>query len=177
MRLRTVFLLFPWLWLLMTAFTRMSGHPWTSNLWTVKRLAQTVTDFQKEQNRLPESLAELRGYGESMGERPDIYDNYGHQLFYQPLTEAFFLVKSFGRDEAENTILTSKDDAFSNVPYPPRGIRQILPTDSRMSIFQGAALDGLQAPRTNLFATLQKAARPKPSRQAVFHGLRARCSR
>ena len=155
MRLRTLFLLIPWLWILTTGFTQLTGHPWTSNNATVRLVGNSIIRFQKEQNRLPESLAELRDYFTALGKRTDIYDNYGNRLFYQALTETSFFVKSFGRDGAENTVLVSKDEAFShNIPIPPRGVRLTLAKESRLNFYQGAALDGLQAPRGNLYASL-----------------------
>lgn len=156
MRLRTLFLVLPWLWFLVTAFTHFTGHPWTSNSSTVRRLGNWIVKFQKDQNRLPESLAELRAYANLQGDPPDIYDNYGNRLYYQPITETGFYVKSFGRDGAENTVLISRDESFSyNIPIPPRGVKLTPSRESRMNFYQAPALDGLQAPKGTYFASLQ----------------------
>lgn len=155
MRLRTLFLLFPWLWFFATGFTQISGHPWTTNNGTVRRAGNAIVRFQKDQNRLPENLAELRAYGFAQNDKPDIYDNYGDRLFYQPLSENSFIVKSFGRDAAENTILISKDESFShNVLIPPRGVKVSLSKESRLNFFQATALDGAEAPKGRLYASL-----------------------
>ena len=155
MRLRTLLLLMPWLWFLTTAFTNITGHPWTSNSASVHFLGHSILHFQKDQNRLPESLAELRAYGKLQGNRPELYDNFGNRFFYQTLTETAFIVKSFGRDGAENTLLLSPDETFTHkIPIPPRGVQVALAQDSRMNFYQGLALDGLKAPSGPLFATL-----------------------
>ncbi|MES2745861.1 MAG: hypothetical protein V4655_10570 [Bdellovibrionota bacterium] len=156
MRLRTLFLLFPLLWLFVTGFTQISGHPWTSNSAIVRHVGQSIVTFLKDQNRLPDTLAELRSYSQSIGDQLDLFDNYGNRLFYQPMTETSFFVKSFGRDGAENTVLISKDEAFNHgIASPPRGVRQTLSKESRLHFFQGPVLDGLQAPRGDLYASLQ----------------------
>lgn len=155
MRLRTLFLLFPWLWLFATGITEITGHPWTTNIGTVRRAGSQIIRFQKDQNRLPENLSELRAFGYAQNDKPDIYDNYGSRLFYQPLSEKSFVIKSFGRDRTENTILISKDESFShNVLAPPRGLKVNLSKESRLNFFQATALDGSEAPKGELFASL-----------------------
>ncbi len=156
MRLRTLVLLFPWLWLFVTLVTRYTGHPWTSNQSNVKRVGLAISDFQKDQNRLPETLSELREYVLTQGEEIDLFDNFGQKLFYLPLTETIFFVKSFGRDGAENTVLISKDETFSSgINFPPKGIKLDLPTDSRLNFYQGLALDGLESPKGEWIASLK----------------------
>ncbi len=156
MRARSLLLTIPTIWIVSTLFTKLSGHPWTSNGEAVTRVGEWIVRFQKDQNRLPESLAEVRLYAYSFGEKPDIHDSYGERFFYQPLTEVAFLVKSFGRDATENTVLRSHDESYSHgLAIPPQSVKGLTPNDSRLNFYQSSFLEGLQSPRGPLVASLQ----------------------
>ncbi|RYZ51454.1 MAG: hypothetical protein EOP07_21260, partial [Proteobacteria bacterium] len=133
MRARSLLIIIPLIWLLSSAFTQWTGHPWSSNSVTVSRLGKWIERFQKDQNRLPENLAELRTYAYSFGETPELHDSYGERLFYLPLTEEAFVVKSFGRDATENTVLRSRDEAYSHgLIVPPANVKGRIPDESRL---------------------------------------------
>ncbi|MBC7661498.1 MAG: hypothetical protein H7249_17515 [Chitinophagaceae bacterium] len=156
MRARSLLLILPLLWIVLTAFTAWSGHPWSSNHATLNRTGDWVTRFQKAQGRLPETLAEVRTYAYSHGQRPDLHDSYGHALFYQPLTEEAFVLKSFGRDAMENTVLISRDESYGKgIAYPASSLRGETMNESVLNFYQSSFLEGVESSRGSLVASLK----------------------
>ncbi len=155
MRLRYLPILVPLIWILATALTLFTGHPWTGNRKTLDHVGQWIERFHKDQVRLPLTLAELRTYAYSYGERLDIYDNFGERLAYVPLDEEAFYVKSFGRDKAENTVLRTHDESYSRgFKQPPEGLKTDNPDDSRLNIYQSMGLEGSASPEGPLYASI-----------------------
>lgn len=168
MRARSLLIIIPLIWLLSSAFTQWTGHPWSSNSVTVSRLGKWIERFQKDQNRLPENLAELRTYAYSFGETPELHDSYGERLFYLPLTEEAFVVKSFGRDATENTVLRSRDEAYSHgLIVPPANVKGRIPDESRLHFYQSAFLEGENSPRGPLVASIRTRFRSDAKRLLV----------
>lgn len=156
MRARSLLLIIPAIWITSTAFTETTGHPWSSDRVTVRRLGTWVERFQKDQNRLPENLAEVRAYAFTFGAKLDLYDSFGDRLDYQPLTEEAFLVKSFGSDRTENTVLRTHDETYSHgLTIPPLGVKSLTPKESRLNFFQSSFLEGQRSPRGPLVASIR----------------------
>lgn len=156
MRAISLLLIIPAIWISVTTFTEVSGHPWSSNSVTVHRLGAWIERFQKDQNRLPENLAEVRAYAYTFGSVPELYDSYGARLSYQPLTEDAFIVKSFGRDTTENTVFQAHDESYSHgLISPPLGVKGIILNESRLNFFQSSFLEGQISPRGPLVASIR----------------------
>lgn len=149
-------LLLPILWLLALALTE-SGLIHRSDVTpTLNETAQWIEKFQKEFQRLPWSLAEIRLYAKSYEAPYTPYDNFGLRLQYLPLKENSYLLKSFSSDATENLYGSAPDEQILvGLSSAQQGLQALFPNKSQPMIYQGGFLAGLRAPSTGLIARLE----------------------
>ncbi len=149
--------LLPLLWLLSLALTEAGGPLHLASVGAnLQTTADWIASFQKENNRLPGSLAEIRLYAHSHQQPYTPYDSYGLRLQYLPLRENAYLLKSFSSDAMENTLTSPPDEQILFGLEPAtQGLQTLFPNLSQPMIYQGAFLGGLQAASTGLIARLE----------------------
>lgn len=148
--------LLPVVWLALLGLTQLGLIHLSDATPTLNETAAWIERFQKDQHRLPWSLAEIRLYAKSYESPYTPYDSFGLRLQYLPLRENSYLLKSFSSDAMENTYGSEADEQFLHgIPAAKQAAKATPLNKSLPVIYQGAFLEGLEAPTSKLIARLE----------------------
>lgn len=123
---------------------------------SLRQSFEWIEKFHQTYHRLPMHLSEVRAFAYSMEGSFVPYDNFAMRLHYLALTDQDYLVKSFGRDEQENVLMSAVDPALSTLPKAPlNSVMTVTFDQSIPQLYQPILLTGTESPQTGLIASLE----------------------
>jgi hypothetical protein len=120
----------------------------------VIKTQKTIEDFYKTNKRLPANFSEIRLASMKMWDFYVPFDGFGSRLQYVVLGKKQYILRSFGKDKRENSIITEQDSVHIELdPLPPTPPQLDTSGDHR-SLFPAALLPAQRSPTYQLVAQL-----------------------
>lgn len=111
--------------------------------------------FRTEFGEVPRSLTELRAYSRYVGTNLSSHDVFGRPLQYLRLDSDHFMLRSFGTDGLQNTLLEEEDHgliSWSALNHPAPVLQSV--TEANDNPYSPALLLGSNSPNEQWFAKL-----------------------
>lgn len=160
----------PTLWILLIPPKNRALDAQTINDTNIARANKIIELFQKDYRTLPDSMTELKAYSRSKRFIADFYDAYGNPLEYIHLSEDDYIVRSFGRDGDQNTLLQGRDTGGSSFKKTPRETPQYeYCIGPQLSAYPAVLTAGSNSPNKEWYARIFSNFKDGKRRLAVYH--------
>lgn len=147
-----------WAWFFLWVFLTPSepnsfGNSHITNTLRLSANRKIIKEFTQEFHMSPLKLRELQIFG--IDRYSYLHDQYGERFDYIPLSENDWLLRSFGQDRIQNTLLTVYDQYTSSwVGEQATGVNYGYPRPPHL--YPAALLEGYYSPDGKLIAKLFK---------------------
>jgi hypothetical protein len=140
-------LILPLLWV---ALIPRGDSTWQPAETTTERLLEAeklVEVYLREIGEVPASLADLKIFAAATDRTIQLHDGWGARFDYLRLDPQHFVMRSFGRDGLQNTLVSAPDDGiFRSGSLPKQSIVSTWRALAKPSPYQAVALVGSDAP-------------------------------
>ena len=114
-----------------------------------------MSSFYAEYKDYPFSLSELRSFARNHKLPLSLYDAFGNRFEYIRLNRREYIIRSFGEDGTQNTVLSDRDPSIvSWRDEPERGVSYAYLTKLSLGLFPPIMLAGAESPNQEWIADL-----------------------
>lgn len=137
------------------AFIPTNNKPINSkkrNVHVLNKGENYINSFEKEFKTIPTNLSEIRAYAKTKGKSFFPWDAYGQRLNYLNLGYGHWLLRSFGKDAMQNTLMSARDPLKSNINTQIKGVKESF--SNFAGLFNPISLLGSFAPKSQWYASI-----------------------
>ena len=148
-----LFVALPFLWVLSTPNNLDNFLAESTTQSHLEKTKAFIESFRKQYQRLPIDLNEIRLFALANHKTYTPYDGYSLRLMYQPISPLHYILKSFGPDNAPNTILNKEDQTvltLGEIPQIPPVY--VPPSKDFMQLYPAICLAGCKSPTSDFVA-------------------------
>lgn len=161
-------LAFSWYFLIPDAESQYNANEETGQ--TIKRANRAIQLFKKQFQNFPVSMTELKAFIRLHNFELSLYDAYGHPLEYIPLSNDKYVLRSFGKDGGQNTLLLNQDQSGGNVSVLPSETSMLeYWLEPHLSTYPAVLVSGSNSPNREWYAKLYANYRDGKKRLVVHH--------
>ncbi len=160
----------PWiftcLWITLTPPAAQGKFAKRRSFEKLRYINTVIKVFKKKYEVVPPSLTHLRAFTATFGRNLSTYDGYGQPIDYIWLSDKEYVLRSFGKDGAQNTILNASDISYAHVEKKRQKNVHYIPGAS-FSPYPFELLDGSISPDKKWTAKLYSNPRNQTKRLVV----------
>ncbi len=137
----------PTTWVALTLPRAPGGQPAALTKTRLAQLSKTLRRFLEKHKKAPSTLNVLRAFAHGEALAFQAHDGYGERFDYLRLDERHYLLRSFGGDQAQNTLGGVPDFGLVSWGQIPRGpIRYRLSARPGLGLYPSPLLEGADSP-------------------------------
>ena len=151
-----LFVALPFAWILSTPNNLDNFMAESTTQTHLEKTKALIESFRKQYQRLPADLNEVRLFALANHKNYAPYDGYSLRLMYHPIAPVHYVLKSFGADNAPNTILNQEDPTLLNLDDIPSVPPMYVPPFSDfMQLYPAICLAGCKSPTNDFVAKVE----------------------